>query len=63
MEIDEYLLALTDEEVREHLAAAVNDTKMAALELANSEWHAACFAAAVFYAQELNRRGLNRTLQ
>ena len=61
--IDEHLAALDDNELREHLERAVTDCKEASHELNNSEWHAACFAAAVVYSQELNRRGLNRRLQ
>ena len=61
--IDEHLAALDDNELRENLERAVTDCKEAAQELNNSEWHAACFAAAVVYSQELNRRGLNGRLQ
>ena len=61
--IDEHLASLDDNELRERLAFAVNDCKEAGHELNNSEWHSACFAAAVVYAQELNRRGLNGRFQ
>lgn len=57
--IDEHLASLDDNELRELLDQAVLDCKEAGQELNSSEWHAACFAAAVVYSQEFNRRGLN----
>jgi len=61
--IDEHLAALDDNELRERLGLAIADCKEASHELNNSEWHSACFAAAVVYAQEFNRRGLNWRFQ
>lgn len=58
--IDEHLAGLDDSQLHQLLAEAVNDCKEAAAELNSSEWHAACFAAAVVYAQELNKRGFYR---
>lgn len=56
--IDDHLADLTDKELLAAGQEAVDDLTKAALTQPGSDWHQACFAATVIYAEELSRRGL-----
>jgi HEPN domain-containing protein len=55
-EIDEMVKAMSDEELKANMKQAGEDLNLAASEEPESEWHQACFAAVLTYAQELSRR-------
>jgi hypothetical protein len=59
----EYLTSLDDAELKRQAGICYDDLQIAANMEHNSNWHESCFAAAVMFAQELNRRGIEmRTL-
>lgn len=53
-----HLLGLTDDELRRATVTVRDNLAQAAAEQPNTEWHEACFAGAVIYAGEMQRRGL-----
>lgn len=59
--IQRYLDSLSDDEVKLKAATAFKDIEEASIEQPNSEWHEACFAGAMVYAKEMNKRGLTLT--
>lgn len=54
----DHLASLTDAKLREATITARDDLAKAATDEPNSEWHEACFAGALVYAGEMQRRGL-----
>lgn len=58
MDIDEYIRGLSDEELREAVVTVREDLAEAAADHNGSEWHEACFAAAMIVALEVERRGM-----
>lgn len=54
--------ALTDKELLTWLDTVAVDLAEAAEAAPNSEWHEACFAAAVTFSQEASRRGIRRSV-
>ena len=54
----DHLAALSDDELRKATITARDDLAQAATSQPNSEWHEACFAGALVYAGEMQRRGL-----
>ena len=57
-EIDDHLSTLSNEQLMAAFRQAETDLANAAADEPNSEWHEACFAGLLVYAQEMNRRGL-----
>jgi hypothetical protein len=57
-EIDEYLAGLSNEQLMAAFKQAEADLAAVAADEPNSEWHQACFAGVLIYAQEMNKRGL-----
>jgi len=53
---------LTDQELLAWLDTVATDLAQAAETAPNSEWHEACFAAAVAFSQEASRRGIRRSV-
>lgn len=56
--IRDHLDDLSDDELRKATGTARDDLAKAAADQPNSEWHEACFAGALIYATEMQRRGL-----
>lgn len=56
--IAEHLDDLSDDALREATITARDDLAKASADEPNSKWHEACFAGALVYAQEMQRRGL-----
>ena len=59
-ELDAYLAGIGDDDLLCRMREAGADLEHAAESEPDSEWHAACFAGALVYAQEASRRGLPR---
>lgn len=59
-QIQEYLSALSNDQLFVEMDKAYDDCMKAADEEANSEWHQACFAGLMTYAYEAQKRGLRR---
>jgi hypothetical protein len=57
-EIDAHLREMDDDQLKAAMIQARDDLAEAADHEPESEWHQACFAAALTYAQELSRRGI-----
>lgn len=57
-DIQKYLSSLNDTQVLECLATARDDILAISGNELNSEWHEACFAGLLTYAQEAAKRGL-----
>lgn len=57
-EVMDHLDDLSDAELMESTKTALDDLAKASREWPNTEWHEACFAGAVIYAAELQKRGL-----
>ena len=53
-----HLADLTDDELRQATITVRDDLAQAAADQPNTEWHEACFAGAMVYAGEMQRRGL-----
>lgn len=58
-DIDARLVAMTDAEPMAATRTAIDDLKTASQDEPNSEWHEACFAGAIVYSTELQKRGLS----
>lgn len=58
MDVQEYLSAKTDDELRLEFAQASRDLEVAADVEPDGEWHEACFAGCLLIAQEMNKRGI-----
>lgn len=58
-EIAQYLEGMTDDEIVSAVSEAYADTANAASQAPNSEWHQACFAGLMTYAQEALKRGMH----
>ena len=56
---DIYMSSLTDEQLLINFASARADLEDAATHQRESEWHEACFAGAVCYAMEAEKRGIS----
>lgn len=54
----EYIEQMTDAELKQATQTCMDDLAIAARDENNTEWHEACFAAAVLFSGEMNRRGL-----
>lgn len=58
MDIEKFMDSLSDEQLIAHAKECESDLKEVSTHNPNSEWHEACFAGMMRFAQELNKRGL-----
>lgn len=58
MDIKQHMEDLTDAELLAAVEEVKEDLTKASIDAPGSEWHQACFAGAVLYCDEMQRRGL-----
>jgi len=56
--MNEEIEQMTDDELKAAFLIAKDDLAIASHEQNNSEWHQACFAGALIYAMEMQKRGI-----
>jgi len=56
----EYIASLDNDTLLNRGESAFKDLAEASEVEPNSEWHESCFAASLLFAEEINRRGLQR---
>jgi hypothetical protein len=59
LDVQAYLTSLSDTDLVDNHRQAFSDLAEAARTQRNSEWHQACFAATIVYAEEMVKRGLH----
>lgn len=61
-DISAFITSFSDEELINAANTCVDDLKDVSESDPQSEWHGECFAALLYYTQELNKRGIKLSL-